>query len=220
LASSPSRDDLKSLNLKRLFSAQAAKSETVKLAVDRLSEAPEAFSFRVERAWWDSHFPDLEASGTALVAEPAVEIRAWVVGEHVHLEGKLDGMLDAECGRCTRRYRHALRDSFELVLAPLSNADGPTDEEGRQALERSGMCLGEDLESGWYRGSEIELDALLTEVISLEIPMQPICREECPGLCPICGIDQSEKNCTCEDMKPTSPFAALAVLKEKGEGSS
>ena len=193
----------------------------MKLNVDQLGTAPKAFRHPVEREWWQAHFADVEASGTQLVGEAEIVLEARAVAEDVRLEGELEGILDAECARCAKRYRHALRDSFQLVLALLSDEVGPPDEEGRAALERSGMCLGEDLESGWYRGGEIDLEDFLTEVVSLAIPMQPLCRDDCPGLCPICGIDRTEKECTCEEeTKPDSPFAALAVLKGKREGSS
>jgi uncharacterized protein len=192
----------------------------MKLLLDRLGQSPEVFVFRVERAWWDARFPDVEASGIRLVGEPSIETRVHTSGENIHIEGELSGSLDAECARCNRRYRHALRDSFRLILAPLGEADQPDDPEGAQALVRSGLWLGEDLETARYRGSEIELDGFFAELISLEIPMQPLCDSECPGLCPVCGTDRSKEKCSCEDTKPDSPFAVLAALKGGREGSS
>ncbi|MCS5637947.1 MAG: DUF177 domain-containing protein [Myxococcota bacterium] len=191
----------------------------MKLPLDGLGKSPEVFVFRVERAWWEARFSDLEASGIHLLGEPTLETRAHALGENVHVEGELSGSLDAECARCTRRYRHALRDSFRLILAPLGEADEPDDPEGALALAGSGLWLGEDLETGRYRGSEIELDGFFAEVISLAIPMQPLCDSECPGLCPVCGTDLSQENCSCEDTKPDSPFAALAALRGGREGS-
>jgi uncharacterized protein len=198
----------------------ACGSDTMKLAIDGLKGSSETFRYSIERGWWDERFADVEASGILLVGEPVIEIRARVRGENVGLKGELEGMLDAECGRCTRRYRQVLRDSFRLILAPLGDGEMPADPEGVHALERSGMCLGEDLEAGWYRGPEIELGEFFVEIISLAIPVQPLCDDECPGLCPACGISRSEQKCNCEDSKPASPFAVLAALREKTEGSS
>ena len=192
----------------------------MKLNVERLKDAPETFHFRIAGGWWAERFGDLEGEGTQLVGEPSIDLRAHAMGEKVHIEGELAGMLDAQCARCTKRYRHALRDSFRLVLEPVGEARRPTDPEGMHALDRSGLCLGEDLETGWYRGAEVELDALFSELISLEIPVQPLCNDECAGLCPVCGIDRSEESCDCADTETTSPFAALAALREKGQGSS
>jgi len=192
----------------------------MKLLLEGLGRSPERFAYRVARDWWDARFADLEGSGIGLVGEPMIEARVHAVGENVHIEGDLEGSLEAECARCTKRYRHALQESFRLLLAPLGEGDEPDDPEGLLALEKSGLWLGEDLETGRYRGSEIELDGFFAEVISLEIPMQPLCDSECSGLCPMCGVDRNQENCSCEDTKPESPFAALAALKGGPEGSS
>jgi uncharacterized protein len=80
------------------------------------------------------------------------------------------------------------------------------------------MSLGDDLEVGWYRGSEIVLDVFFTELISLALPIQPLCREECRGLCARCGADLGRVDCGCEELKPPSPFAVLAALRGGGDG--
>ena len=192
----------------------------MKLPVERLKDVAEAFHYTIDRGWWAKRFGDVEMSGARLDGEPEFEVRARALGDTVYIEGEFEGFLEAECGRCTKRYRHPLRDSFRLVLEPLGSDQRPTDPEGMEALTRSGMCLGEDLETGWDRGAEIELDALFSEVVSLEIPLQPLCSEECAGLCPVCGNNRREENCNCEDINPASPFAALASLRGKREGSS
>jgi uncharacterized protein len=80
------------------------------------------------------------------------------------------------------------------------------------------MCLGDDLEFGWYRGQEINLDAFFTELISLALPLQPLCDGGCKGICPRCGVDRNRVDCDCEEeLRPPSPFAALAALQVGGE---
>lgn len=131
----------------------------------------------------------------------------------------MSGAIDVECSRCLERYRHALRDDYRLVLEPARDRL-PPDPESAEALRRYGLCLGEDLETGWYRGKELVLDAFLAEVVALSLPVQPVCREDCAGLCPHCGIDRSLESCSCTDSKPDSPFAVLAALRGESEGSS
>jgi uncharacterized protein len=75
------------------------------------------------------------------------------------------------------------------------------------------MCLGEESETGWFRGEEIDLGAFVLEAISLSLPVQPLCREDCPGLCPRCGAELARGACGCEDRKPESPFAVLSTLR-------
>jgi len=184
----------------------------MKLLVDRLTETPADYDFEVGAAWWCAHAP----AGTGLPEEPAepfrVHVRAWKQGEDVLLEGEIQGVFGLECGRCLARYRQPLRESFRLVLEPAGTRV-PGDPEAAEALARDGLCLGDELETGWYRGVEVQLDAVCLELITLALPVQPICREDCAGLCPRCGVDRNTAVCECEDVRPDSPFAALASLR-------
>ena len=87
------------------------------------------------------------------------------------------------------------------------------DPEDERGLAENGLCLGEDLDTGLFRGPVIRLDELFGEVIALAMPLQPLCREDCPGVCTHCGIDLAVSQCECVDEKIESPFAVLAQLK-------
>jgi uncharacterized protein len=184
----------------------------MKLLIDRLTETPTSEDFEVGAAWWRAH----AVPGTGLPEEPAgpfrVRVRAWKQGEDVLLEGVLEGAFELECGRCLARYRQPLRESFRLVLEPAGTRV-PGDPEAAQALARDGLCLGDELETGWYRGAEIQVDSLCLELIALALPVQPLCREDCAGLCPRCGADRNTTPCECAELRPESPFAALASLR-------
>ena len=184
----------------------------MKLLVDPLTETPTSQHFEVGAAWWRAH----AALATGLPDTPAEPFRLTVnahkQGEDVLLEGVLTGAFELECGRCLARYRQPLRESFRLVLEP-AGARVPSDPEAAQALARDGMCLGDELETGWYRGLEILLDSVCVELITLALPVQPLCREDCPGLCPRCGADRNTTRCECAEPRAESPFAALASLR-------
>lgn len=184
----------------------------MKLLVDRLTETPTSEQFEVGAAWWRAHV----TPHTGLPEEPAepfrVAVRAWKQGEDVLLEGRLEGSFELECGRCLARYRQPLRESFRLVLEPAGSRV-PGDPEAAEALARDGLCLGDQLETGWYRGGEIHLDSMCLELITLALPVQPLCREDCAGLCPRCGVDRNTTPCGCSELRAESPFAALASLR-------
>jgi uncharacterized protein len=55
------------------------------------------------------------------------------------------------------------------------------------------------------------------EWISLALPVKPLCREDCAGLCPRCGADRNETACGCTETVRSSPFAALAALRDEEE---
>jgi uncharacterized protein len=191
----------------------------MKLIVDRLTATPVQQRYEAPLSWWDewragTHEYEYETAGPL-----CFEIDAHAMAEDVLLEGRLEGELELECSRCLKRYRHALQDAFRLVLEPAGDMK-PPDPESARGLEQYGLCLGEDLESGWYRGKELHLDAFFAEVVSLALPQKPLCSERCPGLCPHCGIDLSQARCDCHDLKPSSPFAALAALRGDMEGKT
>ena len=189
----------------------------MKLLVDRLSATPRELAFEGDAAWWrELGRPENEVE-PRLAGAVRVRIHAPKMGEDVSLEGVAEAELECGCSRCLARYRHALREPFRIVLEP-AGARVPSDPEAAAALARDGMCLGDELDAGWYRGSEIDLRHYLQEVVVLALPVQPLCREDCRGLCPHCGVDRNVETCTCAEATPSSPFAVLRRLRvERGD---
>ena len=191
----------------------------MKLSLDQLSAIPEHYAYEVDGRWWESQAP-LSSGLPGRVLEPfRVEIEAHAIGEQVHLGGGLKGTLEFECGRCLARYGEPIGEGFRLVLEPAGSRL-PADPEAAAALERDGLCLGDDFEMGWYRGDEIQLDVFCREVISLALPVKPLCGEDCAGLCARCGADLNQGGCSCAQARPDSPFAVLAALRDSPEGAN
>ena len=59
----------------------------------------------------------------------------------------------------------------------------------------------------------MDLEAIIREQIILMVPLKPLCREDCRGLCPNCGANLNLESCDCKTDKSDSPFAQLAKLK-------
>jgi uncharacterized protein len=66
----------------------------------------------------------------------------------------------------------------------------------------------EDLDVYYYEGDEIDLDPYVYEEVMLNMPMRPLCREECKGICPTCGKNRNTEPCDC-------PEAPLSLFGEK-----
>lgn len=188
----------------------------MKLLVDRLESTPTAHPFETTEAWWREQVIEARELDYEVETPFRFATEVYRTSDDIVLGGNFEGAITVECGRCLQRYRHALSERFRLVLEPAGERQ-PSDPEGAKALGRDGMCLGDDLEIGWYRGPEIDLDAFFTELISLALPLQPLCNEDCKGLCPRCGVDRNREECDCqEELKPPSPFAVLARLRDGG----
>ena len=122
-------------------------------------------------------------------------------------------------------YRLEARLSYEQTLtctrclAPLTQA---VDEEIELAIETSATepMLGEhelttsDLRTLFLDGQELDTTPILMEQLQLNIPMKPLCREDCAGLCPRCGADRNLAPCSCDDSPSDPRWRALEKLRE------
>ena len=61
-------------------------------------------------------------------------------------------------------------------------------------------------------GHSIDLEPAVHDEVSLAMPAAPVCREDCAGLCGVCGTDLNEAPCDGHDDPGDSPFAALKQL--------
>ncbi len=61
----------------------------------------------------------------------------------------------------------------------------------------------------------IDITEPIRQEILVRVPMQPLCRSGCKGLCPYCGQDLKKKNCRCRKSKEESPFSELRKIKRK-----
>jgi len=188
----------------------------MKILVDRLKDSPTELAFEETGAWradLEEALPELRGS----LAEPIrASLRAHRMALDVYLEGTLRGALDLECSRCLARYREPLLEPFRLVLSPAGTRV-PAEPEAAAALDRYGLCLADELETGWFQGYEIDLSGLFQEIVTLAIPVQPLCRDDCKGLCPRCGADRNAGPCGCAESRPHSPFAVLGSLRTRGD---
>jgi uncharacterized protein len=68
------------------------------------------------------------------------------------------------------------------------------------------------------RDERIDLEPMVREVLSVELPLAPHCDEGCKGLCPVCGADRNRATCGCETQARDPRWAALDALREDTAG--
>jgi uncharacterized protein len=64
----------------------------------------------------------------------------------------------------------------------------------------------DEAEVGFYSGEGIDLADVLVEQVTLALPMKIVCRDDCQGLCPVCGVDRNKQKCQCSDREKQSRF--------------
>jgi len=131
------------------------------------------------------------------------EVKIKRAGRSVLITGKVQTTLRLQCVRCLKEFSYPLSTTFELTLHPLKEV--PSEEETELGSE--------EMESSFFEGGEIHLSEIACEQIFLEIPYKPLCREECKGLCSVCGKDLNLSSCECVKEEWTSGFSALKNLK-------
>lgn len=154
--------------------------------------------FDVERPAGTIEFLDPKLTQTSpLYATGTVELVVPSIGE-IRVRGHARVRMEAECDRCLDPLKYPIDSDFELYYRPVS--EGSTAEvaidEGESAI-------------GFYQGDGIELDDVLREFVLLTLPMQQICRENCKGICPVCGQNRNHVTCSCESAKVDDRWAAL-----------
>jgi uncharacterized protein len=124
----------------------------------------------------------------------------------VRLTGRVRATLETDCGRCLEPFRIPVDMTFDLLFLPAAENAG-TDE--REVAE-------DDLGVSFYKDDLIDLRQLVREQFYLAMPMKPLCRDDCRGLCPVCGTNRNRESCSCETAWVDPRFEALRKLKGQG----
>ena len=123
--------------------------------------------------------------------------------EAFRLVGTTRTELELPCSRCLEPFRFPIDVEFDLRYRPQAEASPDEESEVRE----------EDLETSFYRNEQIDLNELLREQFYLALPMKPLCRAECKGLCPQCGTNLNTGTCDCGPGWEDPRLAALKQLK-------
>ena len=123
-------------------------------------------------------------------------------GAEVIVKGTFHACVVLTCGRCLEPFPLTLEDQVAGRFIP------------RRAGRGDDVALSsDDLDVAFYDGDEIDLGAFFQAETLLDVPMKPLCREGCKGLCPVCGGNRNLTPCACEtqSMDPRlAPFRGLA----------
>ena len=119
------------------------------------------------------------------------------------VRGHLTGEVSLPCDRCAEDAIVELDVHFE-TFEPIPGAAAEDEEEDAE-LDESVMRMGES-------GPEINVAVLLWEEFSLALPIHPLCRAQCAGLCPSCGKNLNEGPCNCAKDEGDPRLATLRGL--------
>ncbi len=144
----------------------------------------------------------LELIGVPEGADLSLDLRLESVSEGVLVSGTVTGPVQGECGRCLRPISDSLTVEIqELYAYQNSTTDETTDED----------------EVGRMQGDLIDLEPALRDAVVLALPTNPVCREDCPGLCPECGVHWDELPAEHSHQQVDPRWAGLSQLTRQEE---
>ena len=129
------------------------------------------------------------------------------VVEDIRLKGKLDTSLEVVCARCLEPVVYKVDRSFDLLYRPL----------GTDAGHEELSITDAEAEIGYYQGESLLLEDALREQVLLAVPLKTLCREDCKGLCPHCGKNLNESQCSCTEQMEDPRWAALKEIRNRLE---
>lgn len=133
-----------------------------------------------------------------------VSLRVERDGDAVFVSGNLAARVPQVCGRCLEAFQVTVAPAVEARFVPDSSAPGEERELGAR-----------DLDTDVYRGGLLDLGQLVETETTLALPMRPLCREDCRGLCPTCGGNRNVTACACDNAAADPRWAPLQALAHR-----
>ena len=161
----------------------------------------------------------------AIVPGPlAVSLDLTNVEGLVAVTGVLEGTIVRECVRCLKEYEDPLAFSVRaaFVPEPKSAPRHPKRVDSRKTSAKVAEAEQEEESDDQYQyqGNQLELAPMLREHVILSAPMQPLCSDDCLGLCARCGRNLNEGSCQCAEELPIPTFRVIQVANRKTGGPS
>jgi uncharacterized metal-binding protein YceD (DUF177 family) len=146
---------------------------------------------------------ELPADLLVVDGEVALELEVSVTGTLIRARGTVRAEAGLTCGRCLEPFRENITAEVDIVLRSGTNGIRMEDE------DETAPFIGDN----W-----VALDAPVREALILGVPMRPLCRPECRGLCPQCGENLNLSTCSCRPEPADARWEALrSLLDEKEE---
>jgi uncharacterized protein len=122
----------------------------------------------------------------------AVHLECSSTNDGIVVDGSLNVRFRGVCRRCLR---------------PV---DGERSIEVHELYQESRT----DPDSFPIENDQIDLRSMVRESVLLDVPESPLCRPDCPGLCPVCGADRATENCTCDTTSVDPRWSVLSEFRD------
>jgi uncharacterized protein len=134
----------------------------------------------------------------------AVDLHIERQGGDVVVTGAFRATVQLQCSRCLERLLTRVGPEVDLHLVPAPSVR-------HEQVE----LTPDDLELDFQQGDTLDVAGLLRSETDLALPMKPLCRPDCRGLCPVCGANRNVTACGCETRGLDPRLAPLDALRRQ-----
>ncbi len=144
-----------------------------------------------------------------VIAPVSLQMVVHMDHDRFRLVGTVKTALEQVCSRCLEPFVLPVDREFDLRFLPSAVVDADKDEDEEAEVEE------DDVSITFYRDDEIDLNELLREQFYLALPMKPLCKSACLGICPQCGTNRNLAPCDCHPQMADPRMAGLKTLITK-----
>ncbi len=124
------------------------------------------------------------------------------VVDDIRIRAKFVGDFEALCARCVESIAQHVEEEIDLIFRP----GGVDAELGERSISEA------ETEIGYYERTGLVLEEVVREQVLLSLPDRTLCRPDCLGLCPHCGVNRNETPCDCSTQVVDQRWKALQGL--------
>jgi uncharacterized protein len=151
----------------------------------------------------------------------------FMISERVHLDGPIVDVIDGEvnllrtnqgiiakaqvliesplvCSRCVRICDTQIGLDIEEEFFRVSDVSNKLNDD--MLWEQEGTLIEDD--------NILDLSEVIRQYIIVNLPVKPLCKDQCKGLCQLCGVNLNELNCSCLDDSIDPKWASLLKFSE------
>ena len=163
----------------------------------------------------DCNTDDLGISEKVLPSESTVHVTYTVrrSGELARVEGTAGLPVELECSMCLEPYKREVSGEFLIVVRRLKKGEVRT-----RAQSEDDESDDEEFVFIAHDENMFDISGHVHDAILLALPAKPLCRDECRGLCPVCGVNRNERDCGCASGGADPRWSALRGLLGESDG--
>lgn len=170
----------------------------MKIKREHIGDCGLTSTFQKDVDWLNELISDLKTKDFSFSKPMSLTLTATKSEGNIFIRGKIKTTVISCCARCLESFEYPVDTDMNLTFVPAS--------ERPQQVEDTSP----DLE--FYEGDTIDLSRGMRDQILLAIPLKPLCKNSCRGLCPQCGVNLNVGSCNCHKVAFDSKFKILKEL--------